>query len=125
MRKVWLGVEAVRQIRNLIVEDRQRVRYEVDRNSRPAVSVGCMAYIAKTPAGGIAAMSGTTPGSAECDLYRLSDGGTLEVHTNDSGDTVTVTVYNIATSAVAGSTFIQCKKEAITGLLLADFEDCT
>lgn len=49
-------------------------------------------YVAKAPTGGIPPITGTTPGSAECDIYRLVDSGLEAV-----GAGVSRTVYNLST----------------------------
>lgn len=74
--------------------------------------------IAQTGAGGIAALSGTTPGSGVVTLYRINSDGDLE----SLG--VSVTAYNLASSAVAANTWVQVKQETASGRLLIDFEDC-
>lgn len=75
------------------------------------------ALIAKTPSGGIAAMSGTTPGSATCRIWNRGPTGALV----DS--LVDVTVYNMSGSAVAGTKYIQAKR--IDGVLWVDVESCS
>jgi len=76
------------------------------------------AYVAKAPAGGIAAQGGDTPGSASCPVYKL-----------DAGDWASagffITVYNMAEEAVTGSAYIQCKRDGVTGVFVADFERCS
>lgn len=61
--------------------------------------------------------STNTMGSATCDLYSCTTTGVL----SDSG--LDVTVYNIATSAVAGSTRIVIDKNNV-GLWICTVEDC-
>lgn len=73
--------------------------------------------VAKAPAGGIAAMSGSTPGSASCGLYRLGSGGDLEQVTGS------LTIYHAGSSAVAANAYIQFKVDA-DGNCWADWEDC-
>lgn len=72
---------------------------------------------AYTPSGGIPARSTLTMGSATCDLYDCSSGGVL----SDSGDNATI--YNMASSAVAGSKHIVASRNS-AGLLVAIVEDC-
>ena len=72
--------------------------------------------IAQTPSGGIAARSGTTVSSAECTPVYI-DGTTLTTY--GSG---TITVYNIAASAIAGTTYITAKLVGTNWV--ADAEDC-
>lgn len=74
--------------------------------------------IAKAPAGGIAAMSGSTPGSAECSLYRLGSGGDLEQVTGS------LTIYHAGGGAVGANAYIQFKVDA-DGTCWADWEDCS
>lgn len=78
--------------------------------------------IFQTPSGGIAARSGTTPGSAECTPYYINSSGALTELTNPDGTSRTHTVYHIGATAVAGTTYIQAKR--CHGRLVADMEDC-
>lgn len=57
-------------------------------------------YVALLPDGGIAALSGSTPGAAECDIYRLIVEGTA-----GSLATMNMTrlVFNLSSEAVTGS----------------------
>lgn len=72
---------------------------------------------AYTPSGGIPARSTLTMGSASCDVYACSTAGVL----SDSGRNVTV--YNFASSDVAGSTHILIEKNNV-GLWICIAEDC-
>lgn len=71
-----------------------------------------------TPSGGIAARSGTAPGSAVCDVCRIN--GSDQLETTGEGRLI----YNIASSAVAGEVYIQSKRECRSDKHIADFEDC-
>lgn len=79
--------------------------------------------VAKAPSGGIAAMSGSTPGSASCVLYRLVSGSLTAVVDDDGITTVSETMYNISASAVAADAWIQFKADA-DGTCFVDYEDC-
>jgi hypothetical protein len=79
-------------------------------------------WILETPSGGIAARSGTTISSAACTVKWVNDSGTLENYTNNAGNAVTLTVYNVFTADIAGSTIITAK--TVFGKLIADAEDC-
>jgi hypothetical protein len=72
---------------------------------------------AMTKSGGIAARSSLTMGSAACDLYDSSSAGVL----SDSG--TDVTVYNMATSAIAANTHIMIQQNN-AGLWVVVVEDC-
>lgn len=72
---------------------------------------------AKTPSGGIPAMSTLTMGSASCDIYSCSSAGVL----SDSG--TNETIYNMASGEVAGSTHIIASRNT-AGLLVVIVEDC-
>lgn len=78
--------------------------------------------IAYTPSGGIAARSGTSPGKATCDVYRIDDSETLVNVKDNEGNNESVTVYHIGSSAVQGNTYIQAK--LIYGMWVVDMEDC-
>lgn len=79
-------------------------------------------FLAKTGEEPIAAMTedtGTyTPGSGQVELYKINADGELQRTRR------MVTAYNIASSEVASDTFIQLKRERISGRLIIDFEDC-
>lgn len=86
----------------------------------PRITIG---WIFKTPGGGIAARSGTTPGSASCTPYYIdTDGPTLTELTDDAGASQTVTVYHIGADTIAGDVYIMAKE--VYGVLVADMEDC-
>lgn len=53
-------------------------------------------YIAKVPDTGIDALSGTTPGSEECDLYRIQDGELSSIG-------ITRKIYNLTTDRIETS----------------------
>lgn len=72
---------------------------------------------AKTPIGGIPAISTLTMGSASCDIYECSSAGVL----SDSG--TNETIYNMASSAVAAETHIIAARNS-AGLLVVIVEDC-
>lgn len=63
-------------------------------------------YHAKSPSGGIPAVSGSTPGSATCDLYWLGSGGTLTKMQDEAGNDMTATIYNDS-SEVAGDVWLK------------------
>lgn len=58
-------------------------------------------WMALAPAGGIAAKSGSTLGSATVTLRKIDDSGDEVNFTDENGDDVTVTAYNRAAQAVA------------------------
>jgi hypothetical protein len=64
--------------------------------SQPVAAAGTQVYPVKAPSGGIAALSGTTPGSATCTMYTWN--GTAFQATGS-----TLTVRNPYSSAVAAS----------------------
>lgn len=68
-----------------------------------------------TPSGGIAARSGSTLGSATCTRQFVNNGSLAAASFSE-------TVYNLSTTAVAGSTYIGAKM--IDGVWLCDWEDC-
>ena len=70
-----------------------------------------------SPVGGIPARTSLTMGNGSCDIYECNTSGVL----SDSGNNETV--YNMASSAIAGSTHgIAIRNDA--GLLVAVVEDC-
>jgi hypothetical protein len=73
----------------------------------------------KTPAGGINAAvvvsNAITAGSAQCTLYQPTNAGW-------DLTSVSVTVYNTFTAAVAGSTI--CQAKPVDGRLIVDVEPC-
>jgi hypothetical protein len=81
-------------------------------------------YLAYTPAGGIPARIGLLPGSADCVLYYLNDDDELTARLNWDDTDYEETVYNLSRSSVAGSSYIQCKRETLSNKLFVDWEDC-
>ena len=69
-------------------------------------------------------MSGTTLGSASVTLHYVDTDGKVQEFKDQYDQAVTVTAYNLSSGAVAADTYIQLKQESISGVLLADFEDC-
>jgi len=74
------------------------------------------AIIIMTPSGGIPARSGTTVGKADCTVYSISSSDVLTTTSR------TVSVVNLAATAVAGSVYGQAKRAA--GRWVIDYEEC-
>lgn len=72
--------------------------------------------IVMTPSGGIPARVGITVGKADCTIYRITDADVLE----STG--TTISVVNIAQTAVLGGVYGQAKRAA--GRWVVDFEEC-
>ena len=72
-------------------------------------------YILQTPGGGIAARSGSTVSSASCTVYSVISGSLTSAG-------FTLPVYNLSTTAVAGSAYIGAVM--MGGVLIAVWEDC-
>ena len=86
--------EADRQkLRRFIHQCEREVRNPENESQEFTVDPAPDCYIAKTPGAGIPARSGTTPGSAGCDIYKLS-GTTL----TSAG--FSKTIKNLGTTAV-------------------------
>ncbi len=90
----------------------------------PTTSAAPGAYIAKTGGGGIPARAGTTPGSATVTLYYIDSGGAITKKTDGAGADVTVTAYNLSTTAVAANAYVFIQPELLSGKLVATWEDC-
>lgn len=119
-----LGREAVQQIARLVRRSAmQTVRRHVRSDQRAVLNTAI--YLALTPAGGIPAMSGSTPGSATCTLKYIDENGLVATALDSENAAITQTVYNVSSGSISGSALIQCKQECIGGALLADFENCT
>jgi hypothetical protein len=99
----------------------EQLQQGVDETFRPK---GLGIVIAKTPGGGIAAGSGTTPGSATCDLYYINGSGDYAAWKDENNVQETITVYNMSTSAVSAAVYIQAKQEMLSGKWLVDWENC-
>lgn len=74
--------------------------------------------IAKTGLTGIAARSGSMPGSATITLCEID--GTNGIVTT----TITETAYNITGSAVTGNAYIGIQREYVSGKWIVNLEDC-
>ena len=122
-----LNSEVLReQIRVAVREELESIRtYDTVREQTPETIT--QVYIAKTPGGGIPALSGNTPGSATVDIYYIDGDGSAQ-QLDDGGapspNKVQETAYNFSQTAVAGNTWIHLKQEMVSGKLLCDFEDC-
>ena len=74
--------------------------------------------IALTPVAGIPARAGAVVGTAECTFFQINDTFTL-VSTS-----VTEVVCNLSGIAVAGSAYITCNREYISGRWIVTMESC-
>ncbi len=79
--------------------------------------------ICKAPAGGIAAVSGTTVTGVDCDVYQIDDSEDLVVYQEQS-TTVQQKVYNPYTTAITANSFILAGREHATGRYVVIAEDC-
>lgn len=79
-------------------------------------------FIYKTPAGGIPARTGTTPGTADCTPFFINSSGDLEEMLDNDGNTQTHEIINIFQSAIGASVYITAKR--VFNALIADAEDC-
>lgn len=98
--------------------ERRPINLQRRRGRYPSVPFQPAGRIFKTRAGGIPALSGSTPGSAVCDLY-FFDGSSLSAAT---GSYVSETIYNMSSAAVGATKFIQVKY--IDGFWFVDVESC-
>jgi hypothetical protein len=74
--------------------------------------------IALTPVAGIPARAGAVVGTAECTFFQIDDTFTL-VSTS-----VAEVVCNLSGIAVAGSVYITCNREYISGKWIVTMESC-
>lgn len=86
-----------------------------------------VAFIYRTPSGGIPARSGTTLGKADCTPYWLSvdntsGDATIEVMQYNGTDISDTTIHNLSETAVAGDTYIVAFE--CFNVLVAIWEDC-
>lgn len=66
-------------------------------------------YAAKTPSGGIPAMAGVTPGSADCEIYRLIPSGAVWVL--ESMGAADKEVFSLAATEVAGNEWVLVQRD--------------
>ena len=79
------------------------------------------AWIMKTDGSGVSARVSDVCGSGLAVPYYIADDGTLtELKANDTS--ITLTVWNVATGAVAANVYIQCKQ--VGSRLVVDWEGC-
>ena len=74
-------------------------------------------------AAGLTARSGTTLGTGTGVVQKISSAGVLSDWTAPGGGTLTITVKNSSTTALAAG-YIQAKKEGFSGVWLADVGEC-
>jgi len=120
VRAYTFAKQAARQIQRAVRKS-ERNNPALPQSRRPMAQSSC--YIGKAPVGGIAARSGTTPGTAEVEVWRINAAGTLEAVTDIHGTTLTLTGYNISSGAVSANAYVQVKQDAY-GRFIVDFEDC-
>ena len=114
--------ESMRKISDMVRRDTRR---QVNR----AIQVmdrrqGALFYVGQTDGSGITARSGTTPGTGTVTLYEFDSGGLLSARQDEGGNDITVTAYNLSTTAVASTTYVMLAQEIVSGYLLAVWEDC-
>lgn len=108
---VWLSREEANVLREMVAWWKRRPanlsgRPDLVENDHQAADV----YVALTPAGGISARSGTTPGEADCDIYKvIKEAGTPTLV--PGGSSLFKTVYNHSSTAVDGSTYIAVARD--------------
>lgn len=90
----------------------------------PAQPAHGQGWIFKTPAGGLPAATGDTPGQAECIPYYIDENDVLVEWTDNDGNSVTETVYNIfeAGDDIPGDTKITAKM--VANRVCVDAADC-
>ena len=81
-------------------------------------------YLAYSPAGGIPARVGQTPGKAQCDLYYIDGSDELQPWLDEQGSQAQEWIYNLSSSSVSGSSYLQVKMESLSHHLIVDWEDC-
>ncbi len=91
----------------------------------PRMRKVCPVYLAKTGGAAIAARSGDTVSSGDVTLRYIDSDDNLQNQTDDAGNAITKTVYNLAESAsVAANTEIMIVQEMLTGKFVVFWEDC-
>lgn len=68
-------------------------------------------YYALTPDGGIPALDGDTPGTADCTIYHLVQDPSTLAQTLEEIPNLSRTVYNASGSAIPGSTYITITRD--------------
>lgn len=115
--------DAIRRIRRS-VKSTEAGYYATPALSPTGSGAPLKCYIAKTGGSGIAARSGATPGSATVTLYYVNASGELATWNDREGTPITVTCYNMSTTAVGNNVYIIAQQELLSGKLLAVWEDC-
>lgn len=89
----------IKRERDLIVNTRGKHSPEPDNGPAPDT------YVALVPGGGMTARVGTTPGQADCDVYRITSGSLTQI-----ASLANKTVYNLSSSTIAASGYIVITK---------------
>ena len=103
-RVISLSDEDLAKLKGLLAQDKLRIKNAANRLVDEQIPQSPDTYICKTPAGGIPAMSGITPGSATCSIYRRLSGSLAEIG-------LTKTVYNFQSTAISGDTWIEVSRD--------------
>ncbi len=96
----------------------------ISKGESPYLQVEIQSYkpptlLVYSPRLGIPARSGTTPGSASCELVFLFPQTNIITYSGASE-----TIYNMADSAVEGNTLLQAKIDGFSGQYVVDWEEC-
>jgi hypothetical protein len=85
---------------------------------------GLFGLVFKTPASGIPAMSGTTPGKAYCPAYFIDPATSqLVTVTDNAGVAMSFDVYHLGTTAIPANEWIQAKR--VYGAWIVDVQYCS
>jgi hypothetical protein len=124
-----LSGPALAQVQQMIRDYYGQARGTSPDGPPPRVAPGPEVFIAKSPAGGIPARVGNTPGTALCDLYEArqdsfgSTARTLTALTLPNGDANQRQVDNLSTTAIEGSAYIAIVRDKF-GCWVPVFEEC-
>lgn len=121
---ILLSHEAAKQLKEMLEWYRRLPKNAPAANAAPdSDAMPPEVYVAKTPAGGIPAASGTRPGYADCDVYRMMllhetlTGTGTGTSFDDFGYNLEAVygfsqrVHNLSTTAVAGASYVLIERE--------------
>lgn len=86
--------------------------------------LGLAIVIGRSPADGIPARDGNTPGVATCELYYVRDSGDLAPYITPLGSTETAPIHNLSRYPTYGDVWIIAVQTLLSGQLFVVWEDC-
>lgn len=101
---ITLSENDVKVLKELVTNDRERLRNTQGRTLLDQEEQGRRSFIAKSPVGGIAARVGAVVSTADCSIYQRTSDGLVDTGFDKP-------VYNLLDSVIAGNTYFAVEQD--------------